>query len=70
MDKSLNASTLIPVKLFNNPLASCSLRNFKFLLLHTEHIDESILPLFLILTTFGFLLSAFFYISNNKVILF
>ena len=41
MDKSLNASTLIPVKLFNNPLASCSLRNFKFLLLHTEHIDET-----------------------------
>ena len=70
MGKSLNVVTLIPVKLFNNPLASCSLRNFNFLLLHTEHIDESILPLFLILTTFGFSLSVFFYTSNNKIILF
>ena len=59
MGKSLTVGTLIPVKLFSNPLVSCSLRNFDFLQLHTEHIDESILPLFLMPTTFGFLLSVF-----------
>ena len=32
---------LIP-KLLNNPLASCSLINFDFLLSHTAHFDKSI----------------------------
>ena len=47
-------------KLLNNPLASCSLQNFQFLLLHTEHFVKSILLPFVVLTTFGFLLSIFF----------
>ena len=50
---------LIP-KLLNNPLASCSLSNFDFLLLHTKHFDKSIILHFLVLATLGFLLSVFF----------
>ena len=33
------------IKLLNNPLASCSLINFDFLLSHTAHFDKNtILP--------------------------
>ena len=54
MGKSLRIGTFIPVKLLNNPLASCYLRNFDFLLLHTEHFDRSIILPYLVLNTFGF----------------
>ena len=47
-------------KLLNNPLASCSLINFHFLLSHTEHFDKSIILPFFVLATFGFLFSVFF----------
>ena len=60
MGKSLKTGSFTPVKLINNPLAACSLRNFNFLLLHTEHFDKSIIIPFLVPTTFGFLLSVFF----------
>ena len=47
-------------KLVNNPLPSCCLVNFDFLLSHTAHFDRSIiLPIF-VYSTFGFLLSVFF----------
>ena len=40
-------------KLINNPLASCSLINFDFLLSHTAHFDKSIILLqFFFLATF------------------
>ena len=48
---------IIPINLLNSPLASCSLRNFGFLLLNTLHFDKRIILSFLALTTFGFLLS-------------
>ena len=47
-------------KLLNNLLASCSLINFDFLLSHTADFDKSIILLFFVLKTFGFLLSVFF----------
>ena len=50
---------LIP-KLLNNPLASCFLINFDFLVSHTTYFDESIFPPFFVFTTFGFLLSVIF----------
>ena len=37
--------SFVPSKLLNNPLASCSLINFDFLLLHTAYFDKSIIPL-------------------------
>ena len=65
MGKSLKICTFIPVKLLNIPLDCCSLVNFDFLLLHTAHFDKSIILLpFLVFTTFGFLLSVFFYTSR------
>ena len=72
MSKSLRISISIPAKLLNNPLASCSLRNFDFLLLHTENFVKSIILLFSVFTTFGFLLSVFFLHldTNNKITLF
>ena len=60
---------LIP-KLINNPIASCSLRIFEVLLLHSEQLDKNIVLPFLVLTTFGFSLSVFFYTSHNKIKLF
>ena len=60
MGKSLRIGTFITVNLLNNPSASRSLINFDFLLSHTEHFDKSIILLFLVFTTFGFLLSVFF----------
>ena len=59
MSKSLRIGTFTPVKLLNNPLTSCSLRNFNFLLADSEHFDKRIIRLFLLLT-FGFLFSLFF----------
>ena len=47
-------------KLLNNSLASCSLKKIDFLLWHTAHFDKSIILLFLLFTTFLFLLSLFF----------
>ena len=52
-----------PNKLLNTPLASCSLRNFNFLLLHTAHFDKRIILPFLVFTTY-------FYTLNNKTTLF
>ena len=46
-------------KLLNNPLASCCLRNFDVLLSHITQFDKSIIYLFFVLATFGFLLSVF-----------
>ena len=60
MSKSLRIGIFIPVNLLNNPLASCSLIKFDFLLLHTAHFDTSIILPFLVFKTFGFLLSVFF----------
>ena len=60
MGKSLRNSTFVPVNLPNNPLASCSLINFYFLLSHTAYFDQSIILSFLVFTTFGFLLPVFF----------
>ena len=47
-------------KLLNNPLPSCCLINFDFLLSHTAHFDKSIILPFFIPATFGFLFSTFF----------
>ena len=55
----LYKAALIP-KLFNDPLPSCSLINFYFLLIHTENFDKSIILPFLVFTTFVFLLPVFF----------
>ena len=60
MVKLLRIDTFIPVKLLNNSLASHSLINFKFLLLHTAHFDKSIILPFLVFITVLFLLSVFF----------
>ena len=60
MGKSLVSGTFIPVNLLNNPLASCSLINFNFLLSHTEHFDKKIILQFLVFKTFRFLYSVFF----------
>ena len=43
-----------------NPLASCSLRNFDFLLWHTVHFGKSMIVQLLVLITFGFLISVFY----------
>ena len=59
LTKEFDLKILIP-KLLNNPLGSCSLKKIDFLLLHTEHFDKSIILLFLVLTTLGFLPSVFF----------
>ena len=53
MGISLKIGTFTPVKLLNNPLASCSFRNFHFLLLHTPYFDKSISLLILALETFS-----------------
>ena len=45
-------------KLLNNPLVSCSLINFDFLLSLTAYFDKNILPV-VVFNTFGFLLSVF-----------
>ena len=67
MSKSLRNGIFIPVKLLNNLfLASCSLINFSFLLLHTAHFDKSIIHPFLVLATLGFLLSVFFLHFKQK----
>ena len=52
MSKSPKIGTFIPFKLLNNPVSS--LRNFNFLLLHTEHFDKSIIVPFLVLTNLRF----------------
>ena len=43
MGKSIRIDIFITVKLLNNQLASCSLKDFDFLLLHTAHFDKSII---------------------------
>ena len=60
MGKSLRNGIFTYVELLNNPLAYCSLRNFDFLLLYTEHFDKSIILPFLVLASFEFLFSVFF----------
>ena len=69
MGKSLRIGIFTPVKLLNNPLPSCSLRNFGFLLLHNDHFDKSIFVPFLVLTTYGYLLSVFFLIHFVEIII-
>ena len=69
MGKSLRIGTFILVNLLINPLASCSLINFDFLLSHTAHFDKNIIFVFLVFRTFGYLLSVFFYTSNNEITL-
>ena len=46
-------------KLLNNQLASCSSINLEFLQSHTASFDESIIYLFFVFLTLGFLLSIF-----------
>ena len=48
------------LKLLNNPVASWSLINLYFLLTYTAHFDKSIILLFFVYATFGFLISVFF----------
>ena len=69
MGKSLRIGIFTPAKLLNNALASCSLINFNFLLLHDAHFDKRIILPFLVFKNFAFLLY-FFYTSNNKMTLF
>ena len=59
------------LKLLNNPLASYCLINFDFVLSHTAHFDRSIIPPFLFVATFGFLLSVFFlnFTQYNNIVL-
>ena len=57
-------------KLLNNPLASCCLINFDFLLSQSAHFDKSNILPFFVLVTFRILLSAFFDTSNNTITLF
>ena len=66
----LKNGTIPPNKLLNNTLASCSLRNFDFLILHTEDFNKSIILPFFVFKTSGFLLCVFFYTLNNKITLF
>ena len=47
-------------KFLNYPLASCSLRNFDFLLMHTTHFHKSIILPFSVFTTLGFFPFVFF----------
>ena len=68
MGKSPLVSTLIPVNLLNNLLASCSLINFDILPSHTVNFDKRVILPFLVFT--NFLLSVFFYTSDNKITLF
>ena len=58
--KSIRIGSFTPVKFLKNALVYCSLINFDFVLLHTENFDKRIILPFLVLTTFGFLLSVFF----------
>ena len=67
MSKSPKIGTFIPFKLLNNPVSS--LRNFNFLLLHTEQFDKSIVVPFLVLTNLRFLLSVIFQ-RSSKITLF
>ena len=60
MGVSLKIGTFTSSELLNNRLASCSLRNFDFLLLHTEHFYKIIILPFFVFTTSGFLLCVFF----------
>ena len=70
MGQSLRNGIFTVVNLLNNLLASCSLRNFNFLLLHTENFDKSIILSFLVFKTFVFsTFWVFFYSSNNKITL-
>ena len=56
--------------LLSSPFTSCSLINLGFLLLQTAQFDESISFPFFVFSTLGFLLSVFFYTSNNTITLF
>ena len=47
-------------KLFNNPLAQCSLINLDFLLLHIAQFDCIIHLLFLLLTILGLVFLVYF----------
>ena len=58
--QSPTTGKLVPRKLPNNPLTSCSLMNFDFL------PPQSSIFCF---KSFGFLLSVFFYTSSNKTTL-
>ena len=60
MSSLLKIDTLIPVNLLNNPLASCTLIHFGFLLSQTAHFDKRIIPLIFVFKTFGSLLFVFF----------
>ena len=58
-------------KVLNNPLTSCYLINFDFLLSHTSHFDKIIILLFFVLTTFGFFFTTFwvFLLSFRHILL-
>ena len=43
MGKSLRNRIFTSVKLLIHPLASCSFKDFDFLLLHTAHFEKSII---------------------------
>ena len=58
--KSILLKGVFIPKLLNNPLVSCSLINFYFVLSHTAHFDKNIILSFFVLGTFGFLISVFF----------
>ena len=54
----------LTTKLLNTLLATYSLRNFDFLLLHTAYFDNSIIFPFLVLTAFEFLRSTFLHFKQ------
>ena len=60
MGISPKIGTFTASRLSNNPLVSCSLRNFDFLLLQTEHVDKSLIFLYFVFATSGFLLCVYF----------
>ena len=59
-NKGIKLKDVLIPKLLNNPLGSCCLINFNFLLLYTAHFDKGIILTFLVHKTFGFLLFLFF----------
>ena len=68
--KELKLRAVFILKLLNDTLAFCSLKNLNFLLPHTAHFHKIIsFPLF-VFAAFEFLLSVFFYTSNNILTLF
>ena len=68
MESFLNG--VLRPKLLNEPFASSFLINIDFLLPRIAHFDNSIVLLLLVFEILGFMISVFFYTSNNTIALF